>query len=101
MAGTAVWALAPTQVSSFAWFSCINILMATCCLFGALLVGGNKLNRTVQVVQVPASMTTVLIGLVIIFVVGSDIFIRRRTRRRVSVSTSEAPAEPAGVKVSP
>lgn len=67
-------------------------------LFGALLVGGNKLQRTVQV---PASMTTVLIGLVIIFVVGSDIFIRQRTRRRVSVNVSEAPAEPAGVKVSP
>jgi general nucleoside transport system permease protein len=55
-------------------------------LFGALLVGGNKLQRTVQV---PTSLITALIGLVIVFVVGSDIFIRRRTRRRVAISAAE------------
>jgi ABC-type uncharacterized transport system permease subunit len=55
-------------------------------LFGALLVGGNKLQRDVQV---PSSLITALIGLVIVFVVSSDIFIRRRARRRVSVEVSE------------
>ncbi|MBI5958182.1 MAG: ABC transporter permease, partial [Chloroflexi bacterium] len=55
-------------------------------LFGALLVGGNKLQRTVQV---PTSLITALIGLVIVFVVGSDIFIRRRTRRRIAFSAAE------------
>jgi len=58
-------------------------------LFGALLVGGNKLQRTIQV---PTSLITALIGLVIIFVVGSDIFVRRRSRRRVAVGGSEADA---------
>jgi ABC-type uncharacterized transport system permease subunit len=62
-------------------------------LFGALLVGGNKLQRTVQV---PAALITVLIGLVIVFVVSSDIWIRRRTRRRVSSgsSTDLMPGQP-------
>ncbi|RPI98295.1 MAG: ABC transporter permease, partial [Chloroflexi bacterium] len=55
-------------------------------LFGALLVGGNKLQRDVQV---PSSLITALIGLVIVFVVSSDIFIRRRSRRRVSVGVGE------------
>lgn len=54
-------------------------------LFGALLVGGNKLQRTVQV---PAALITVLIGLVIVFVVGSDIWTRQRSRRRVSAEAS-------------
>jgi general nucleoside transport system permease protein len=55
-------------------------------LFGALLVGGNKLQRDVQV---PSALITALIGLVIVFVVSSDIFVRRRARRRVAVSASE------------
>jgi simple sugar transport system permease protein len=49
-------------------------------------VGGNKLQRAVQV---PSALTTVLIGLVIVFVVSSDIWSRRRARRRVSVVTAE------------
>ncbi len=62
-------------------------------LFGALLVGGNKLQRTSS--PVPASLVTALIGLVIIFVVGSDIFVRRRSRRRVTSGTPEAdPGKP-------
>ncbi len=56
-------------------------------LFGALLVGGNKLQRTVQV---PSSFITVLIGLVIIFVVGSDLWTRQRMRRRVSAGPPAA-----------
>ncbi|MBN2305150.1 MAG: ABC transporter permease [Anaerolineae bacterium] len=60
-------------------------------LFGALLVGGNKLQR---VVQVPSALITVLIGLVIVFVVGSDIWTRRRTQRRVSVDGAGSEAQP-------
>jgi ABC-type uncharacterized transport system permease subunit len=67
-------------------------------LFGALLVGGNKLQR---VVQVPTSLITALIGLVIVFVVGSDIFVRRRSRRRVAVSVSEAATRKAQVEARP
>jgi ABC-type uncharacterized transport system permease subunit len=55
-------------------------------LFGALLVGGNKLQRDVQV---PSALITALIGLVIVFVVSSDIFVRRRARRRVAVSVPD------------
>lgn len=58
-------------------------------LFGALLVGGNKLQRDVQV---PSALITALIGLVIVFVVSSDIFVRQRSRRRVSASVSETGA---------
>jgi simple sugar transport system permease protein len=47
--------------------------------FGALLVGANKLQR---VVQVPAALITALNGLVVVFVVGSEIWRRRRARRR-------------------
>lgn len=62
-------------------------------LFGALLVGGNKLQRTVQV---PSALTTVLISLVIIFVVSSDLWSRQRARRRVSSASAEsAPASSA------
>lgn len=61
-------------------------------LFGALLVGGNKLQRTVQV---PSALITVLISLVIIFVVSSDLWSRHRARRRVSTATQE-PAAPQG-----
>lgn len=55
-------------------------------LFGALLVGGNKLQRDIQV---PSALITALIGLVIVFVVSSDVFVRQRSRRRVSVSGAE------------
>lgn len=67
-------------------------------LFGALIVGGNKLQRTVQV---PTALITALIGLVIIFVVGSDIFVRRRSRRRVAASLSEAASSPTQHEATP
>jgi len=60
-------------------------------LFGALLVGGNQLQRTMQV---PSSLITVLNGLVIVFVIGSDIWTRQRARRRVSATPSE-PSKPS------
>jgi len=49
-------------------------------LFGALLVGANKLQRAMQV---PSALITALNGLVVIFVVSSEILRRRRTRQRV------------------
>lgn len=61
-------------------------------LFGALLVGGNKLQRTVQV---PSALTTVLISLVIIFVVSSDLWSRHRARRRVSAVSMEPVPSPS------
>ncbi len=47
--------------------------------FGALLVGANKLQR---VTQVPAALMTALNGLVVVFVVSSEIWRRRRARKR-------------------
>ena len=49
--------------------------------FGGLLVGAQKLQRTVQV---SSSLITVINGLVVIFVVSSQIFIKRRAKRRVA-----------------
>jgi len=48
-------------------------------LFGGLLVGGNKMQR---VVQVPSSLIDAMLGLVVLFVVSADIWSRRRARRR-------------------
>lgn len=60
--------------------------------FGALLVGANKLQR---VMQVPSSFILALNGLVVIFVVSSEIWRRRRIRRRQIQATTEAEREPA------
>ncbi len=48
-------------------------------LFGALIVGANKLQR---VMQVPSSFIIALNGLVVVFVVSSDYWRRRLARRR-------------------
>jgi simple sugar transport system permease protein len=48
-------------------------------IFGALLVGANSLQRAMQV---PSALITALNGLVVIFVVSSEIFGRRLARRR-------------------
>jgi simple sugar transport system permease protein len=50
-------------------------------LFGALLVGANKMQR---VVQVPSALVIALNGLVVVFVVSSEIWRRRRQRQRLS-----------------
>lgn len=50
-------------------------------LFGGLLVGGDKMQRAVQIPQV---MVTAMLGLVVLFVVSSEIWSRRRASRRVS-----------------
>ena len=49
-------------------------------LFGALLVGANKMQR---VVQVPSALITALNGLVVVFVVSSEIWRRRRAQNQV------------------
>lgn len=56
-------------------------------LFGALLVGANKLQRAVQV---PAALITALNGLVVVFVVSTEVWRRRRARNRISQSMEEA-----------
>lgn len=48
--------------------------------FGGLLVGAQRMQREVGV---PASMITAINGLIVVFVVSSQIFILERTRRRV------------------
>ena len=55
-------------------------------LFGALLVGANKMQR---VVQVPSALITALNGLVVVFVVSSEIWRRRRQRRRLAAALTE------------
>jgi len=49
--------------------------------FGALLVGANKMQR---VVQIPSALITAMNGLVVIFVVSSEIWRRRRQKQRLS-----------------
>ena len=60
--------------------------------FGALLVGANKLQR---VMQVPSALITVLNGLVVIFVVSSEIWRSRRQRQRMLADVSAAEKTPA------
>jgi simple sugar transport system permease protein len=55
-------------------------------LFGGLLVGGDKMQRAVQIPQV---LVTTLLGLVVLFVVSSEIWSRQRASRRVSTFTEE------------
>ena len=52
-------------------------------LFGALLTGANKMQR---VVQVPSALIVALNGLIVLFVVGSEVIRRRRLRRLEKLS---------------
>ncbi|NJL03379.1 MAG: ABC transporter permease [Chloroflexaceae bacterium] len=72
-------------------------------LFGALLVGADKMQRDVQV---PAALITALNGLIVLFVVGSAYWVQRRSDRRKAIQTARqlerhapaaelAPAAPA------
>jgi len=54
-------------------------------LFGALLVGANKMQR---VVQVPSALITALNGLVVVFVVSSEIWRRRRQKKRLAIASA-------------
>jgi len=60
-------------------------------LFGALLVGANKMQR---VVQVPSALVTALNGLVVVFVVSSEILRQRRQRRRLASAKQEDDSPP-------
>jgi len=62
-------------------------------LFGALLVGANSMQR---VVQVPSALVTALNGLVVVFVVSSEILRQRRQKRRLTfVDQDEEHAPPS------
>jgi simple sugar transport system permease protein len=50
-------------------------------LFGSLLVGADKMQRAVQV---PSALVGTLLGLVVLFVVGSDYVARRQAARRAA-----------------
>ena len=54
--------------------------------FGGLLVGAQKMQREVGI---PASMITAINGLIVVFVVSSQIFIRQRMRRRVDTQVAQ------------
>ncbi len=49
-------------------------------LFGGLYVGAKKMQQAMP--QIPAVMVDVILGMVVVFVVASDYFTRRRARRR-------------------
>jgi simple sugar transport system permease protein len=56
-------------------------------LFGGLLVGGDKMQRAVQV---PSSLIGTILGLVVLFVVGSALWSRRlMARRAIALAKSE------------
>lgn len=55
-------------------------------LFGALLVGANAMQR---ITQVPAALITALNGLVVVFVVSSELWRKKRQRKRLTVTENE------------
>ncbi len=67
-------------------------------LFGALLVGADKMQRTMQV---PSATITVLQGLVVIFVVSSDFWVRRYTARRQARVATNMPITPEVTPATP
>jgi simple sugar transport system permease protein len=60
-------------------------------LFGALLVGANSMQR---MMQVPSALITALNGLVVVFVVSSEIWRQRRQRRRLAAAGQEGESPP-------
>ncbi len=66
-------------------------------LFGALLVGANSMQRAVQI---PSALVTALNGLVVVFVVSSEIWRRNRQKHRLAAAKEdEAPSKPIPPKV--
>jgi simple sugar transport system permease protein len=63
-------------------------------LFGSLLVGADRMQRAIQV---PNAMIIALQGLVVLFVVASDYYVRRRARSRVRVDQETPVARPTAV----
>ena len=70
-------------------------------LFGGLLVGGDKMQRAVQVPQV---LITALLGLIVLFVVSADIWSRQRATRReanqIATGAADRPGQPSAEAVS-
>jgi len=64
-------------------------------LFGALLVGANAMQRAVQV---PSALITALNGLLVVFVVSTDLWRRRLQRRQVSEAIRQEAREVKEVK---
>ncbi len=60
-------------------------------LFGGLLVGGDKMQRATQIPQV---LIQAILGLVVLLVITTDYFVRKRTNRRIALDseTTEPPA---------
>jgi ABC-type uncharacterized transport system permease subunit len=61
-------------------------------LFGSLLVGADKMQRAMQV---PSSLVDVLLGLIVLFVVGSQYYARKRAARRASTTVTAVEEEAA------
>jgi len=59
-------------------------------LFGGLLVGGDKMQRATQVPQV---LIVAILGLVVLFVITTDYFVRKRTNRRVAMAVAAETAD--------
>lgn len=55
-------------------------------LFGSLLVGADKMQRAVQV---PSALISTILGLVVLFVVGSQLFTKRWSARRSAQAASK------------
>lgn len=66
-------------------------------LFGGLLVGAQKMQRDFQI---PAALITAVNGIIVLFIVSSQYFVQRRTRRRAKFY-SDAIARTAASAVSP
>jgi simple sugar transport system permease protein len=65
--------------------------------FGAMIVGANQMQRAVQV---PSALITVLNGLLVIFVVSSEIFRKRLARRREMLEMEQqATSPPTGAEL--
>lgn len=60
-------------------------------LFGGLLVGGDKMQRAMQV---PQALIVAVLGLVVLFVVSTDYFVRKRQNNRVDSGRDPLPASP-------
>jgi simple sugar transport system permease protein len=67
-------------------------------LFGALLVGANAMQRAVQV---PSALITALNGLLVVFVVSTDLWRRRLQRKQLSETLREEISQVKEAKVTP
>ena len=57
-------------------------------VFGGLLVGADKMQRAVQV---PSALIQAILGLIVLFVVGSQYWARRRAARRLDALATAGP----------